>query len=517
MIAKLLYLNWKLFTARLTNLQRVLIAGYSLFLLVMIANLMGSALLVIFLDNSTQLQVQLPWLTPEIHKLILLSFACVFWVLHFSFTSTRLLNIEENRKLLAYGYPAGKLSWHLNLMALYHPLNVIYNLTWLVFLSIQINSLWNVPILVAAVLLNYGIIFSIKHRFLHMVERRFKIIVFSFFFVVFGVFSAMAIISRQTQSLLADVAIELTQIINVMELLPGGLLYQSAVYQHEPLLTGVLFFFLVLLTWLVFRDHYYKTLEGLQNPEIKKVRGEVSRLWSFLRRWLGHHGGKYYYYIMIHPYNKLQLLAMTLIPLVYIPLLLMVDFGDITTILIATMLAAIPVALLAMGMANMFGYEHRELLLHLQFPVAFEKQLKERFLGIITVPLFIFYGITIFELLKLPRLGTVFSIYIANTFFFLCFMLVFLWSSFYQYQKASYSTFSFKHPIIPQKVTFTMSAAIFILGYTIFVPLGEWQHFFRLWVMAGLIGAIGLYLILNIDVLSKAFKNRILKQLWNDF
>jgi hypothetical protein len=219
---------------------------------------------------------------------------------------------------------------------------------------------------------------------------------------------------------------------------------------------------------------------------------------------------------MTHPYNKLQLFAIALIPLIYIPILLIVDFGVISIILIATMLAAIPVALLGMGMANMFGYEHRELLFHLQLPVPLERQLKERFLGIITVPLFIFYAITIFEILRLPQLGSVFSIYIANTFFFLCFMLVFLWSSFSQYQKASYSSFSFKHPIIPQKVTFTMSAAIFILGYAVFVPLGDWNPY-RLWVMAALIAAIGLYIWLNFDFLARAFKKRILKQLWNDF
>jgi len=516
MLQKLLFLNWKLFLARLTNLQTLLLIGYGLFLLIMLVNLLGSALLVIFLDSTSALQVELSWLTPDLHKLILLVFAFVFWILHFSFTSTRLLNMEENRKLLIFGYPSGLLSRHLNLMCLYHPVNIIYNITWLVFLALQIQSAWNIPIVVAAVLLNYGIIYSIKHRFLQMVERRFRIIVFSFVFILFGVITALAIISRQTQSILNDLAIQLSQIIDVLLWLPGGLLYQSATYEHSPLGTSLLFIFLVFLTYVIFRDHQNKTREGMMRPAVVKVRKEGSRLWIFLKSWLGFNAGKYYYYVMTHPYNRLQILAITLIPLIYIPILLIVDFGVISLILIATMLAAIPVALLGMGMANMFGYEHRELLLHLQFPVSFEKQLKERFLGIITVPLFIFYGITIFEILRLPQLGPVFSIYIANTFFFLCFMLVFLWSSFYQYQKASYSSFSFKHPIIPQKVTFTMSSAIFILGYTIFVPLGEWQPY-RLWVMAVLIIAIGIYILLNFGLLARAFKNRVLMQLWNDF
>lgn len=516
MLQKLLYLNWKLFLARLTNLQTLLLIGYGLFLLIMLVNLLGSALIVLLLGSTESLQMELTWLTPELHRLILLVFASVFWILHFSFTSTRLLNMEENRKLLIFGYPSGLLSRHLNLMCLYHPVNIIYNITWLVFLSLQIHSFWNIPIVVAAVILNYGIIYSIKHRFLQMVERRFRVIVFSFVFILFGVISALAIISRQTQSILNDLAIQLSQIINVLLWLPGGLLYQAATYEYSPLFAALLFILLMLLTYVIFRDHQNKTREGMMRPAVMKVRKEESRLWTFLRSWLGFNAGKYYYYVMTHPYNRLQLLAITLIPLIYIPILLAIDFGIISLILIATMLAAIPVALLGMGMANMFGYEHRELLLHLQFPVSFEKQLKERFLGIITVPLFIFYGITIIEILRLPQLGPVFSIYIANTFFFLCFMLVFLWSSFYQFQKASYSSFSFKHPIIPQKVTFTMSSAIFILGYTVFVPLGEWQPY-RLWVMVILIIAIGVYILLNFSLLARAFKNRVLKQLWDDF
>lgn len=169
-----------------------------------------------------------------------------------------------------------------------------------------------------------------------------------------------------------------------------------------------------------------------------------------------------------------------------------------------------------MVMANMFGYENREFLLHMQMPVPLERKLQERFFGIILIPLLLFYAITIFEILALPQLGSVFSIYIANTFFFVCFMMIFLWSSFYHYQLVSYSSFSFKHPIISQKVTFTMSAAIFILGYAVFVPLGDLNPY-RSWVMAVLILAITVYILRNVDLLAKAFRARILEKIWKEF
>jgi hypothetical protein len=514
MLARLLYLNWKFFLSRLSRFQTLVIAGYTIFLLIMLFNLMGTALVVIFLDSTPQYEIDLPWLTAEVHQLILITFANVFWFLHFAFTSTRLLNIDENRKLLAFGYPSGKLAWHLNLMSLYHPVNVIYNLTWLVFLSVQVNSGWNIPVLIIAVLLNYGIIYSIKHRFLAIMEKRFKVVVFSIIFIIFGTIQALAIISRHTQTWLGELSIQLSEIINFMYYLPGGLLYWSATYEHEIMLTLILTGFGLLLTLLIFRDHFNKTREGLLNPAVTRIEQKVSKLWSFLKKWLGPNAGKYYYYVIKHPYNRLQLLAIILIPIVYIPLLLHLEYGLISAILVPTMLAAVPVALLAIGMANMFGYENREFLLHMQFPVSFEKQLKERFLGIITVPLFIFYGITIYEVTRLPEFGGVFDIYIANTFFFLCFMMVFLWSSFYQFQKASYQSFSFKHPIIPQKVTFTISFAIIILGYTIFVPIGD-LHVYRLWVMVFLIGAIAAYLWKNFEVLVNLYRKKVLNQLWN--
>ncbi len=517
MIPRLIYLNWKLFLARLSRLQVALLIGYTLFLVGMFINIMGTAVVVVFLDTTTaQLDMDLPWLIPEMHHLILLTFANVFWLIHFSFTNTRMINIEENRKLLAFTYPSRSLAWHLNLMSLYHPVNMIYNFTWLVFLGLQIHSLPNIPLLVCALILNYGLIYSIKQRFLKLMERRFRLIVGSGMFIFFGVILVVSIISRDPEAILGPLAIQLSQVMSVLYLLPGGLLYQSATQAFTPVVTAIMLVIMITAIWGVFMDHYRQTRIGLLNPSFQKMDKKISTLWSFLKRWMGPNAGKYLYYVAIHPYNKLQLVAILIIPVVYIPILLFMDFDVITQVLVLTMLAAIPVALLAMGMANMFGYEHREMLLHIQFPVSLKRQLQERFLGVITLPIIIFFIITVLEILYLPQLGTVFGIYIANTFFFLCFMLFFMWSSFYQYQTARYSTFSYKHPIVPQKVTFTISLMIFLLGYAVFIPLGEWQTH-RLWFMGVLIGGICVYLMGNIELLANAFRKKILLNLWGDF
>jgi hypothetical protein len=515
MLRKLIYLNWSAFLERLTKFQTFLVVGYILFLLVLFSNLLGSALVIVFFEESSIVAEQLPWLNAEIHQLITLIFANVLWILHFSFTSTRLLNMEQNRKLLAYGYPVKKLSWHLNFVGFFHPLNVIYNFTWLVFLLIQIQHLMYVPVVIAAVLLNYAVIYSIKHRFLKIVEKRFKIIVFSALFLIFGTIQAIAIISRQFEVIVTQYLPGVSTLNSYLFYTPGGLLQYTATGSYSLAIASAIYGFCALLVFLIFRDHFLKTREGLQKPVKEQTIYKRNRLWHYLKKWLGLNAGKFYYYVVSHSYNRLQLLTIALIPAVYIPLLLQLNNSYYSSLLIPTMLAAIPVALLAMGMGNMFGYENKEFLLHKQFPHPLEKQLKERFLGIFVVPLLIFYLITTAEILYLPQLGSVIGIYIANTFFFVCFTLVFLWSSFFYYKKVDYSSFSFKHPIISQKVTFMMMFLIFGLGYAVFAPLGDYQ-IFRLYVMGGLIIAICIYLWRNMDLLVRAFEKHILHRVWAD-
>lgn len=515
MLQKLILLNWSLFLSRLTKFQTFIVVGYIIFLMVLLSNLLGSALVIVLFDASPIVAKNLPWLTAEIHQLIILIFANVLWLLHFSFTSTRLLNMRENRKLLAYGYPVKKLTWHLNLIGFFHPLNIIYNFTWAAFLLMQIQNLMYIPVVLAAVLLNYAVIFSIKHRFLKIVEKRLKIIVFSTLFVIFGAIQAIAVISRNFEVIVNDFLPGIEVLNSYLFYSPGGLLVSTAITSYSLATAAVIYSFCAILIFLIFRDHFLKTREGLQNPVREKTVLQRNRLWHFLKKWLGINAGKFYYYILSHPYNRLQFLTIALIPAVYIPLLLQIDNSYYSALLIPTMLAAIPVALLAMGMGNMFGYEHKEFLLHKQFPLSFKDQLKERFLGIVVVPLLIFYLITTAEIIYLPQLGSVSEIYIANTFFFVCFMLVFLWSSFHYYKKASYTSFSFKHPIISQKVTFMMIFLIFGLGYAVFIPLSNYQTY-RLYIMGGLIIAISIFLWRNMDVLVRAFDKHILHHIWID-
>ena len=515
MFVKLLTLNWRIFLSYLNKFQVILMIGYILFLGVMLVNLIGTAVVVVLMDSDPWMSSQIPWLTPEVYSFILLVFANSYWIMHFSFTNLRLLNIQENRKLLGFGFPLKKLAKHLIIISFFHPVNVIYNFTWLVFLMIQIDIWYQIPVAFLGVVLNYVLIYSIKHRFLQIIERRFIAVVVGFIILVFSLFQIVQMISSENAKIIYQIIPRIESINFFLGWLPGGILTKTVNLNYGLLNVAMYTILMIVIISAVLLDHFKKTCAGLHHPSLKKIEEVSSKLWIFIKWILGLNSGKYYYYIMIHPYNKLQLLTLAIIPLVYVPLLLNIKLEIAQTIAIPTILAGIPVALLAMGMANMYGYENRELLLHLQFPIKLEQQLKERFLGVILLPLFVFYLITILEILFIPQIGNALNIFISNTFVFLCFMLLFIWSSYYQYQKANFSSFSFKHPIIPQKVTFAISFTIFTVGYFVFVPLNglEW---YRLIIMGVVILVIVTYIWGHMDVLVNLFKKRILLRIWSE-
>lgn len=486
-----------------------------MFLGVMLVNLIGTAVVVVLMDSDPWMQMQMPWLTPKVYSFILLVFANTYWVMHFSFTNLRLLNIEENRKLLGFGFPLKRLAKYLMIIGFCHPINIIYNFTWLVFLMIQVRNAYQIPVVFVGVFLNYMLIYSIKHRFIQVVERRFIAVVSGFLILIFSLFQLVNLFADNKAEMLYKIIPRIETINNFLEWLPGGILIQAANTEYGYLNAGMLFLFIGVLIALILIDHFHQTCNGLHKPLLRKAEEASSKLWGILRTVLGPNAGKYYFYVMIHPYNRLQLLTLAIIPIVYVPLLMNLDYEIAKTIAIPTILAGVPVALLAMGMANMYGYENRELLLHIQFPIKLEQQLKERFLGVIILPLLVFYGITIFELLVIPEIGKVLNIFVANTFMFLCFMLLFIWSSYYQYQKAVYSSFSYKHPIIPQKVTFAISFAIFSIGYLVFVPLGDLE-WYRLTIMGIVILVMGVYIWGHMEVLVNLFKKRVLSLIWSD-
>ena len=205
MFVRLLSLNWKIFVSNLNRFQLLLLIGYIMFLGIMTVNLVGTAIVVLLLETDPWMKTQIPWLTPEIYTFLLLVFANSYWVMHFSFTNLRLLNIAENRKLLGFGFPLKRLSKYLMIIGFCHPINIIYNFTWIVFLMIQVSHFYQVLVGIAAILFNYVLIYSIKQRFIKIVERRFIAVVVGFLLLIFGLFQAVSLFAEDSKEIFAEI------------------------------------------------------------------------------------------------------------------------------------------------------------------------------------------------------------------------------------------------------------------------------------------------------------------------
>ena len=187
---------------------------------------------------------------------------------------------------------------------------------------------------------------------------------------------------------------------------------------------------------------------------------------GFLKRILGLNASKYYYYVMMHPYNKLQILTLAIIPIVYVPLLLNVKLEIAQAIAIPTILAGIPVALLAMGMANMYGYENRESLTTIpnQIRTAIERTVSWcNSLAFVRI-LFDYHFGNFIHTSNWDRITYIYFEYI-------CLLYVILFGV------LTINTKKLVIPLLvinipsPQKVTFAISFTIFAIGYFVFVPL----------------------------------------------
>ena len=138
---------------------------YSVFIMVATGQFFGVILVLLFTSDIDQFQALYPWLTEEVHLFANLLFVNVFWFTQVFFTKISRLRINENRKLLSFGMPVKKLTHYLNLAGFMHPLNLIFQVFWIIYLGYMAQTLIQYFAVLLLILVNYGLITSIKWRF----------------------------------------------------------------------------------------------------------------------------------------------------------------------------------------------------------------------------------------------------------------------------------------------------------------------------------------------------------------
>ena len=514
MFKKLLVYNWKVFRHSLTGTKIFVLVLYGLILAFLFAQVISTVFVIVTLQE-TALSKMFAWYTPERGQLILLGFANVLWLSQFFFTNVRLMKIEENRKLLTLGYPAHQLSRYLTILTFFHPINLLFNITWFVLLMLQFGSAQFVPIAAIVVLTNFSLIFSVKFRIMTVIKSYQKWI------LVLGL-TVLAMVGISANYLFSDTFFtsfeqHIPAINQAIALLPGGLiatahsiLYPLAVQLPLIVVCGALCF------WL-HRDHVFNTRRALQTRSRQQSHQlKTGPLRSWLCSVFGNHGGKYLYYVFSHPYNKIQGLFFLGFPLVYLPLMLgeMGNSGDHQFLILFIFIYA-PLGFQLMFLGNMFGYEHREMLKELQFPVLTKNQLKQRILGALIIPAVLLVMVIIVEIFLLDSITQIATALLGNILLFELFLAIFLWSSFNRFEKVQWVSFSFTQPVISQSVAFTISLLMLVMGAAVFISYGAYE-IYKQSIMLLVIGVGGFAIYRYIDNIEQKFSSKIIPELWTE-
>lgn len=501
-------LNLKLWWRLLQGLEVAAILFYSFFVIIAAGQFLGVILVLLFTSDIETYQSLYPWLTEDVHLFSNLLFVNIFWFTQVFFTKINRLRLNENRKLLSFGMPVKNLSHYLNLAGFFHPLNLIFNIFWLIYLCVMAPSPIQYIAIVLLIIVNYGFITSIKWRVRTFTADRFK--------TVSGVTLLLVIFVLILASTF-DIKPYLSSPESSARLFTDWLYYSPGYifFYVGKGLTGIVeqifvIGILLVLTFLLNRDVYYKTKAALLSPP-KTQSNELknSQLNKFIK-WLGKEGGKYFYSVWNHNYSKIQLLITYVFVIPYVVLL-----GD-STYIIGVLLTLIPIIYLMVMLTNMFGFENRELLLSLQMPIKTKTIVTQRIIAALLVSLtgsgIVFIIVPIF----IESLPEMIQVHLGILTICLVFLHYIMTSCIENYKKIEeVSVMSISNPVLPISMSFTAMFIVMILGLFTFFIFEEyiWYHILALLCLDGI---LAITLIRKINSMAQPFQEKVIPHLWNE-
>lgn len=465
--------------------------------------------------RETELNNMFEWYTPERGQFLLLAFANMLWLAQFFFTNIRLVNLEENRKLLTTGFPVSTLSRYLTILAIFHPMNLLFCISWFILLMLQFDTITYIPLALMIVLTNLFVIFSLKFRFLTVLKNYQKWLLV---LVLSGLFVTSSYVDQFfSSSFFYSIESQLPIINELFSFLPGALIAEFPSMVISPLGHTAIISLSALACYFLHRDHIANTRKGLQAHNRQSNQPNKP---SFFRKWLciqfGNHAGKYLYYVLSHPYNKIQGLFFVGFPILYVPYMIsrIEELGNSQFLLLFFFMYA-PMGFQLIFLGNMFGYEHRELLKEMQFPINLNFQLKERLIGAVIIPMTLLVIVSGAEFIILMGTQNLFSILLGNILIFELFLALFLWSTFNRFKKVRWVSFSFSQPVISQSVAIVFSLLMILLSALFYISYGTYE-IYKQGAMLILIILSGFWISRFINTIQQRFTEHITPHLWNE-
>lgn len=501
-------LNVKLWWRSLQGVEVAAILFYSVFIMIATGQFFGVILVLLFTSDIEKFQSIYPWLTEEVHLFANLLFVNAFWFTQVFFTKISRLRINENRKLLSFGMPVKKLTHYLNLAGFMHPLNLIFQIFWLIYLGFMAQSTIQYLIVFLLILVNYGLITSIKWRFRMFAADRFKYV--SGTTIILVIFALLLASTVDYQPYISSPQTAARYLTEWLYFLPGYIFFYIGSSLTGMLEQSAVVVILLILSVLINRDIFLKTKTSLLSPPKSTSSAENNSSLSKFMKWLGREGGKYFYTVWNHRYSKIQLLITYIFVVPYVVLL-----GN-TTYIIGVLLTLIPIIYLMVMLTNMFGFENRELLLSLQMPVKRKTIVTQRIIAAILVSLagssIVFIMVPIF----VESLPVMVQVHLGILTICLVFLHYIMTSCIENYKKIEeVSVMSVSNPVLPISMSFIAMFIVMILGLFTFFVFEEyiWFHITAL-IILDLV--LGITLIRKINSMPEPFQTKVIPQLWNE-
>ncbi len=507
-----LNINATLWWRSIKGSELLAMAIYGLFGILIFGQLLLVAFAIMFAPSLESVQEIYPWVTPDAQYLMHLVFINAIWISNLTFTKISRLRLQDNQKFLAFGFPITKLSKYMNLAGFLQPVNLLFNLFWLVYFGFLAASTMNFLVICLMVIVNYGFFNALKWRFKNVLENKLHWVNIALAGVI-----VIIIITRpyiNFSSIVNHPEVFIDQIIGWLKYSPGGLLYFLSASLSNPTVTAGAIGILIAAIFFLYRDLALQTRTALLMPLSTATSDQKNSQLPFFKRVFGKQGGKFFYTVWSHSYTKTQILITFFISGLYIFM-----FNDGTIIgdfMVPVFLTIIPVLLLMLFMTNMFGFENRELLLMLQSPISNDGLVWHRIKAVLISSLGSLLLITFAIPFFFDSMVTMVQIYLG--FIFICFIFLhyLLLSSIKNYKKINdVALMSISNSVVPASVSFTGMFMVLLLGLVSFIVFDpfQWLH---IALLATVNGLLIYFFIRRISNMKFLFKTHVVPKLWNE-
>lgn len=512
MLKSFISLHTKLWWRSVSTAELFAVAFYCLFLLMIFGQFAGLAVALTLNINLDAVRELYPWFTPEMQKLGQLIILNMLWLMQFVFTKSNRLPFHENRKLLSFSISKKKLAGYLNLVTFLHPVNLIFHFIWLIILIPKTESWLHTAAVAALVLCNYKLILLIKWNFKSIPGDKLKWFNFLLIGLIFGFLIASPYLSLS--ALLPPKEQLVPWVFSWMAFTPGNGFTAFTALENNLWITLCLILFIAALFMLyrISTKLYSKALTTPSGFEVT-LKGKKSRFPLF-KKLYGNEAGKYMYTIWNHSYSKTQLLV-TLVIVAFYTLSISIN-GNPLQSAVLVMLSMVPVMFLLIMLVNGFGFENREFLLSMQFPLRrgdiFLKRIYAAVVTALPAILFILMLIPFYYQHLVSIIQAYFGLFLIS-------MIVLnyvIGSSITNYKKIrDVNVLSFTNPVIPASVSFFAFSIIFIVGGLSFTVIESIQVYHILILL--LLNIYFFYLLRNkITDYDEKITTRLLPKLWNE-